>query len=89
MTIDLTKYANIKNTVDSVCKYNSGKSSSELISLISVASNAPIIVSAYYYAAHVGKITPEIQKQIDVVVKFYGYSNIVGIESVLNQNEPQ
>ena len=87
MKIDLRHYNNIAPTVGSVCKNNAGKEVAELVSLIAVASNAPAVVSAYYYAAYIGGINDDVQKQIDVLVKFYGYEEIIGIEDILGKND--
>lgn len=87
MKIDLSKYKAITNLVASICKNNSHKSHAELMSIIAVASGAPVVVAAYYYAAHIGGLNTEIQQHIDSIVKFYGYKEIIGIEELLGPYE--
>lgn len=83
MIIDLNKYRSIAPIVASVAQNNSQKDEREIVSLISVASGAPVIASAYYYAAYSGAISTQIRLQIDSTVKFYGYTKILGLEEVL------
>lgn len=89
MKVDLTKYKVIANLVASIYQNNSHKSHAELMSIIAVASGAPVIVAAYYYAAHIGGLNAEIQQHIDAIVKFYRYTEIIGIEELLEQHEPK
>lgn len=90
MKIDLTKYSNIKATVEAICINNPyNRDCVELISLIAVASGAPAIAAAYYYAAYIGHIDTKVQQNIDSIVKFYGYTEIIGIETVLEKQDVQ
>lgn len=80
MIIDLNHYSNIRPTVKNVALNNSSKSHKEIISLIAIASYAPAIVSCYYYIEHLGHTPPEVQQQIDKLILFYKYSEILGIK---------
>ncbi|NDB85298.1 MAG: hypothetical protein EB127_21740 [Alphaproteobacteria bacterium] len=84
MKIDLTSYRHLATITESVCKNNPyAKDDIELISLISIASGAPVIAAAYYYAAYIKNLNANIQKNIDNLIKFYGYTEITGINEVL------
>jgi len=80
MKIDLSQYSNITPTVKSVCENNASKPHVELISLIAVASYAPAIVAAYYYIKYLGYAPPEVIEQIDKLINFYKYEEIIGGE---------
>lgn len=82
MKIDLRHYGNIMPTVISVCQNNVGKSHKELVSSIAVASYAPAIVACYYYSKHLGTMPIEVQETIDVLISFYKYTEIKGIEEL-------
>jgi hypothetical protein len=77
MKITLSNYSNITPTVKSVCLNNASKPHKEMVSLIAVASYAPVIVACYYYIEHLGYTPPEVQEQIDSLMAFYKYEEII------------
>lgn len=54
----------------------------ELTSTMSVASGVPIIAICYFYGQLYG-YTPELQDQINNLIKFYNYGKVTGYEEIL------
>lgn len=85
MQIDIRKYANIAPLIEHICRNNSLKDEPELVGLIAIATGAPVIACAYYFAAYKGHISENLAAHIEGIIRFYKYTHIVGVDEVLGQ----
>lgn len=76
MVILLDRYKVIIPFVKAMIKNNPGAKHHDLVSRISISTNVPLIVCCFYYIKELGYPPSEILNLIEVLKKFYGYSEI-------------
>lgn len=76
MVILLDRYKVIVPFVRSMIKNNPDAKHHDLVSRISLSTNVPLIVSCFFYIKELGHSPQEILDLIEVLKKFYGYTEI-------------
>ena len=76
MVILLDRYKVLVPFVKSMIKNNPDAGHHDLVSRISISTNVPLIVCCFYYIKELGESPPEILELIEVLKKFYGYTEI-------------
>lgn len=76
MVILLDRYKVVSPFVRAMIKNNPGANHHDLVSRISISTNVPLIVCCYYYIKELGHSPQEILELIEVLKKFYGYTEI-------------
>ena len=79
MTIDLDKYrdANYNLVIEYIGNYKHLTLSELANNITCICHDLPIIVS-YYFIGEITGFTPEINRKIEMLKKFYNYDDIIG-----------
>lgn len=76
MVILLDRYKVIIPLIKSMIKNNPNADHHDLVSRISITSHVPLYVCCHYYIKELGYSPPEILELMEVLKKFYGYTEI-------------
>lgn len=76
MKIDINTYRVQREPVKCYLKAHPDMAPTAAVSNLSLMTNTPLIVMAHFVAEVVG-MTPELQKQIDGLIDFYHYTEII------------
>lgn len=79
-TLNISLYSDNVKTFKRILANNEGRSVVEIISMASLATEVPVLATAYYFGQLIG-FTPEILEKIEMLKSFYTYDSILGLEA--------
>lgn len=77
MRLDLNKYIVNRSIIQDLHIKSIDKNAERLVSIFACSSHCPCVALLFYLAEQDG-YTPELVGLIDMFIKFYGYTQIVG-----------